>query len=229
MAEDVLAPFVTYFLHHHYPDLHRILASPSPDQHFPVNIGMAKLADADPALAEELLANPKAMMTAADAGLGRALEAVRKGHGDTTLTLKDNVHARFSGFLLGGSSASAKELSPPISTIGSAHLDRLLTICGSVVRTGTIKLFEARRLYECTKLVATLQLIRMQVYPPKRRQMFFSGCAQLFTHSPIAQVSASICGNSRPGGRRNGAATDQLPLQTAASVPGNLLQVQGVR
>jgi DNA helicase MCM9 len=35
--------------------------------------------------------------------------------------------------------------------IGAAHVDKLLTIRGTIVRAGTVKLLEARRIYECAR------------------------------------------------------------------------------
>lgn len=38
-----------------------------------------------------------------------------------------------------------------IAKIGSMHLGRLVTLSGTVVRTGPVKMFKAQRLFMCNK------------------------------------------------------------------------------
>ena len=63
-------------------------------------------------------------------------------------SVKENVHARLIGistFL----DRRFRRVSPGIDDIGAAYIDRLITVRGTVVRTGEVKLLQSRLLYEC--------------------------------------------------------------------------------
>lgn len=66
------------------------------------------------------------------------------------MCIKPYVHARVCG-LTGHLDASAAESAPGVGGIGSAHVGRLLTLRGSLLRMGTPKMWEAQRCYQCNK------------------------------------------------------------------------------
>jgi DNA replicative helicase MCM subunit Mcm2 (Cdc46/Mcm family) len=84
-----------------------------------------------------------------DAALALAQEQLRAQQPDgASLAVKDAVHARLAGLALHRDGWAA-EVSPGTGGVGAAHLDRLLTVVGTVSKAGPAKMLEARRLYEC--------------------------------------------------------------------------------
>jgi DNA helicase MCM9 len=164
--------FVPYLLHHHQSALLDILRSPEPDRHYGVPVSLARLAAANHALADALCASPRAVLPFLDAALLKAQEAMlaRAWPDRHMLTLKENVHGRLSG--LGLFLDASRAAAPRIADIGAAHIDRVITLRGTVVRTGAVKLLEARRLYECGRcrhrfvVAADLELGATVTLPP---------------------------------------------------------------
>ena len=68
------------------------------------------------------------------------------------LVPKDAVHARLWGLALHqDGQAAAREASPGPGGVGAPHIDRLLTVAGTVCKAGPVKMLEARRLYQCSR------------------------------------------------------------------------------
>lgn len=93
------------------------------------------------------------MLSLLDEALVLAQEQARREadpSGMAGLVPKLAVHARLAGLTL-HQDGKAREVSPGASSVGSPHIDRLLTICGTVTKAGPVKVLEARRLYLCTR------------------------------------------------------------------------------
>lgn len=58
------------------------------------------------------------------------------------------VHARLHGLAL-HQDVLAREVCPPAGGVGAPHIDRLVTLAGTVTKAGPVKALEARRVYEC--------------------------------------------------------------------------------
>ena len=100
-----------------------------------------------------LISTPRTMLPFLDAALLKAQTALlqRPLPDRHLLILKENVHARLVGLAHFLDKASPNKISPSIGDISSAHIDKLITVRGTIVRTGAVQLLESRRLYECTR------------------------------------------------------------------------------
>ena len=74
----------------------------------------------------------------------------RAGHRDPEQgpPTKPWVHARLHGLAL-HQDVLAREVCPPSGGVGAPHIDRLVTLMGTVTKAGPVKALEARRVYEC--------------------------------------------------------------------------------
>lgn len=151
MTQETGALFVAYLLKCHEQELVALLTDRDQDRHYGVRISLAALAAEQHEVADALYASPRALLPLLDAALVSAQEQLLGGHADrAVMSVKENVHARLVGLALYVDSA-ARAASPAIGDISSAHADSLITVAGTVVKTGPVKMLEARRLYECTK------------------------------------------------------------------------------
>uniref|UniRef100_A0A0E0DYY6 Probable DNA helicase MCM9 n=1 Tax=Oryza meridionalis TaxID=40149 RepID=A0A0E0DYY6_9ORYZ len=147
----------------HADDLRRILL-PDPDGklHFPLVIDFAELLEFDPEVAHQLYDYPKDVLELFDAAAQRALDifdaAARRA--DKSITLdsqrkagdepmeKKFVHVRVN---TSGSPLECPEASPSIGKVRVKHRGTLLTLKGTVIRSGGVKMIEGERKYQCRK------------------------------------------------------------------------------
>uniref|UniRef100_A0A0D9WNB7 Probable DNA helicase MCM9 n=1 Tax=Leersia perrieri TaxID=77586 RepID=A0A0D9WNB7_9ORYZ len=139
----------------HSEDLRRILL-PDPDGrlHFPLVIDFAELLEFDPEVAHLLYAYPKDVLELFDAAAQSALDkfdaAARRDKrkaGDESMETKF-VHVRVN---ISGSPLDCPEASPSIGKVRVKHRGTLLTLKGTVIRSGGVKMIEGERKYECKK------------------------------------------------------------------------------
>eukprot|EP00775_Hariotina_reticulata_P011290 gene11290-11440_t len=80
-----------------------------------------------------------------------AQEQIMQAHPQhTAMAVKPNAHVRLQNLPFSLDS-DPHMLNPAISSIGSGHLGRLVTIRGTVVKAGPVKMFEAQKLFMCNK------------------------------------------------------------------------------
>ncbi|KAI4976178.1 hypothetical protein ZWY2020_049785 [Hordeum vulgare] len=158
-ADDVrkLAEFLCSF---HSGDLRRILVHPESTLHFPLVIDFAELLDFDPGLANELYNNPKGLLPYFDKAAQLAQESevlciLRKGEAlgspdesRPAAVQKKFVHVRVN---VCGSPLEFPESSPSIGKVRVKHRRILLTLKGTVIRSGGVKMIEGERMYQCRK------------------------------------------------------------------------------
>lgn len=128
-----------------------MLQAPDPDAHYGVRVSLVELAAHNYGAAEVLLRAPRQVLPLLDAALQLGQEQLRAqqpGAAQQALVVKDAVHARLHGLALHHDSL-AREVCPGTGAVGAPHIDRLLTVAGTVTKTGPVKMLEARRLYEC--------------------------------------------------------------------------------
>uniref|UniRef100_A0A0E0A6V8 Probable DNA helicase MCM9 n=1 Tax=Oryza glumipatula TaxID=40148 RepID=A0A0E0A6V8_9ORYZ len=145
----------------HADDLRRILL-PDPDGklHFPLVIDFAELLEFNPEVAHQLYDYPKDVLELFDAAAQRALDkfdaAARRADktldsqrkaGDETME-KKFVHVRVN---TSGSALECPEASPSIGKVRVKHRGTLLTLKGTVIRSGGVKMIEGERKYQCRK------------------------------------------------------------------------------
>ena len=132
-------------------DLLHILQSEEPQAALPLNL--AAFAAFDAAAATCLLRHAAALLPHLDAAIIAAQETVlaqQPPHARPQLAVKESVHARLEGlalFLADDGSGNA----PSLSAVGAPHIGRLITILGTVVKAGMVRVLESRRLFECTR------------------------------------------------------------------------------
>lgn len=147
--EDVFLGFVT---EHCRDDLITVLQEPDFDRHYGIPVSLCHLAAHDHGAAEVFLASPRPLLPLLDAALVSAQRLLLQGapseDAQTYMSVKENVHARLQGLSM-FLDIGLRLISPGIDDIAAIHIHRLITVRGTVVRTGAVKLLQSRRLYEC--------------------------------------------------------------------------------
>ncbi|PNT76204.1 hypothetical protein BRADI_1g45695v3 [Brachypodium distachyon] len=143
----------------HSDDVRRILLHPEPNLHFPLVIDFADFLEFDPGLANILYTNPKgflplfeeATQLAQNVELGVLNKIEALGNPDElkpAAVQKDFVHVRID---ITGSPLEFPESSPSIGKVRVKHRGTLLTLKGTVIRSGGVKMIEGERKYQCRK------------------------------------------------------------------------------
>lgn len=121
------------------------------NEHYSICINMMQLAAFDIGLAETLIEHPRETLLVLDkAAVSAQHKVVQKHQAQSALSVKGLVHARVWGMTFHLDHAAASVF-PGIGSIRSCHMDRLLTVSGTVVRTGSVTMIESHKLYECTR------------------------------------------------------------------------------
>ncbi|PNH06034.1 hypothetical protein TSOC_007632 [Tetrabaena socialis] len=153
-------------------DLERIVRRASAqEEHFGLSISLISLADHEPALAEALYARPMEVLTLLDEATVQAqvemCAAVGRQHAEQQrrqspagggqpqaalpcVNVYDNVHVRLVG-LPTSLDPRPMPMRPSLSRLGCAQLHQLLSINGTVVRAGPVRMWESIQVYECTR------------------------------------------------------------------------------
>ncbi len=122
-------------------------AAESGSHHWSFAIKAGDLVHTQPALTYLLLNNPRMLGDTIDDALSRVQCAAvnrLKEEGEIRCSVKKHVHIRLSGL-----PPSPDICKPNISSIRNVDLDKIISIRGTVVRTGLRKLLEKRREYHC--------------------------------------------------------------------------------
>ncbi|KAG8092712.1 hypothetical protein GUJ93_ZPchr0012g19371 [Zizania palustris] len=145
--ESRLEGFLTRF---HSDDL-RVILLPDPDDklHFPLIIDFAELLEFDASVAHTLYYYPKDVLELFDAAAQRVLDSFdAQSESVDEPKEKKFVHVRVN---TSGSPLECPESSPSIGKVRVKHRGTLLTLKGTVIRSGGVKMIEGGREYECRK------------------------------------------------------------------------------
>ncbi|XXG86465.1 hypothetical protein AAC387_Pa11g1357 [Persea americana] len=138
-----------FLLHHHSQQLRSILLSSDPMLHYPLLINFAELIEADPALASLVFSQPTEFLPLLDNAALLAQGIFQEKFKDRESVLfKEFVHVRIN---ICGSPLEFPETFPRIGRVRVKHRGILLTLKGTVIRSGTVKMIEGEREYECRK------------------------------------------------------------------------------
>ncbi|KAF8044179.1 hypothetical protein BT93_A2226 [Corymbia citriodora subsp. variegata] len=138
------------FLIRFYSDqLRSIALSPDPNLHYPLNIEFAELVDYDPPLAHHVFSQPRQYLNDFD---DAAVWAHRVVLGNLK-EIKDGVEKNFIHIRINisGSPLECPETFPSIGHVRVKHWGILLTLKGTVIRAGAVKMYEGMRWYKCRR------------------------------------------------------------------------------
>ncbi|XP_074567887.1 putative DNA helicase MCM9 isoform X2 [Curcuma longa] len=147
---DHIDAFARFLIIHHSTQLRSILLSPDPNLHYPIVVEFSELLEFDPPLAHLLFSQPSYRLPHFDEAASRCQDVILQepeflGH---KFSKKYHVHIRIS---TAGSPLESPETFPSIGRVRVRHRGILLTLKGTVIRSGAIKMIEWEQIYECRK------------------------------------------------------------------------------
>ncbi|KAL0915619.1 hypothetical protein M5K25_016050 [Dendrobium thyrsiflorum] len=156
---DVVQAFVRFLLSHHTSCIRSILLFNDLTLHYPIVIDFAELLEFDPPLAYHLFSHPTDLLPLFDQAAHISQTIVLDGSEglEGRGMPKEFVHVRIN---VTGSPLECPETFPNIGRLRVKHRGILLTVKGTVIRSGAVKMIEGERVYECRKCRH-----RFNVYP----------------------------------------------------------------
>lgn len=138
-----------FLMTHHSEQLHSIVVSPDPKLHYPLYIDFTDLLNENSRLAHLVLAQPTVYLLLFDRAAFWAHKIVIKGlkFGEKGVE-KKFIHVRIN---VCGSPLECPETFPSIGRVRVKHRGILLTLKGTLIRSGAIKMYEGERMYQCRK------------------------------------------------------------------------------
>ncbi|KAG6571851.1 probable DNA helicase MCM9 isoform X2 [Cucurbita moschata] len=148
-ATSPVKALASFLIRRHSDQLLSIAHSPDPKLHYPLFVEFAELMDDDPPLARLVFSHPTEYLRIFD---DAAVWAHKITLGDSKGCIngikKDFIHVRIN---VAGSPLEWPETSPSIGSIRVKHRGVLLTLKGTVIRSGAIKMYEGERWYICRR------------------------------------------------------------------------------
>ncbi|KAJ8754804.1 hypothetical protein K2173_012728 [Erythroxylum novogranatense] len=146
---EVVKAMAEYLICYHSPQLHSIVLSTDSKLHFPLYVDFAELMDELPRLARLISSQPTEYLRHFDLAALWAHKIVLKNlNFDERGYEKKFIHIRIN---VSGSPLECPESFPSIGHIRVKHWGILLTLKGTVIRSGAVKMFEGDRMYRCRK------------------------------------------------------------------------------
>ncbi|CAN4107941.1 unnamed protein product [Withania somnifera] len=147
-----------YLLNHHSKHLTSIILAPDPRLHYSLYVDFAEIMDDNPALSQFIFAKPTEYLPLFDEAAVWAQKVILADLKQCeNASVKDNIHVRIN---ISGSPLECPETFPSIGRVRVKHRGILLTIKGTVIRSGAVKMIEGERVYECRRCKH-----RFKVYP----------------------------------------------------------------
>ncbi|MED6108724.1 DNA helicase mcm9 [Stylosanthes scabra] len=142
-------PMAAYLLRYHSHQLRSIASSPDPNLHYALFIDFAELMEEHPHLARLIFSEPTPYLQAFDnAALLSHRIVLRDLEQEKNAVEKNFIHVRIN---ISGSPLEFSETFPSIGRVRVQHRGILLTVKGTVIRSGAIKMHEGERKYMCNK------------------------------------------------------------------------------
>jgi DNA replicative helicase MCM subunit Mcm2 (Cdc46/Mcm family) len=133
-------------------ELRELLLQPDGDAHHALPVNFIILADRHLQLAEALIKCPRPTLDLFDDALSQAQYAIRDrmaraGDGAVPdLVFKELAHVRVHSFPWTLDPRGADGLRrPAIGALGACHLNQMVTISGTLVRVGAVKMYEFKK------------------------------------------------------------------------------------
>ncbi|GAB4853242.1 DNA helicase mcm9 [Ancistrocladus abbreviatus] len=147
--DGIYTDMVAFLISYNFDQLRSIILSPDPRLHYPVFIDYAELLNEIPPIAQLIFSNPTEYLPKFDCAAVCAQGVILKDlEGGSTATVKDFVHVRVN---TAGSPLECPETFPSIGRVRVRHRNILLTLKGTIIRSGAVKTIEGERKYECLK------------------------------------------------------------------------------
>ncbi|XP_049352308.1 probable DNA helicase MCM9 isoform X1 [Solanum verrucosum] len=147
-----------YLLSQHSEQLSSIILATDPRLHYSVYVDFAEIMDDNPALSQFIFAKPTEYLPLFNEAAVWAQKVILADLKQCeNASVKDNVHVRIN---ISGSPLECPETFPSIGRVRVKHRGILLTIKGTVIRSGAVKMIEGERIYECRRCKH-----RFKVYP----------------------------------------------------------------
>eukprot|EP00887_Chlorella_sp_A99_P005567 scaffold1.g5567.t1 len=141
--------FIRFLLKERRQDVTAILRGG--ERHAALPLNLADLAAYDSDVAGALLRHAALLLPVFDDALVAAqahLLAELPPEAQVAASVKERVHVRLEGLALFLSNDGSGD---SLSAVGAPHIGRLITVVGTVVKAGAVRVLEARRLFECTR------------------------------------------------------------------------------
>ncbi|XP_078157298.1 minichromosome maintenance 9 isoform X1 [Carex rostrata] len=157
--ETVKKSFAAFLIRFHSSDLRSIILSADLTLHYPLIVHFAEILNFDPGLAHLLFSHPTDFLPLFDEGAHRSQRVVFQELKDMKdgASEKAYIHVRIN---ISGSPLECPETFPSIGRLRVKHRGMLLTLRGTVIRSGAVKMIEGEREYQCKKCKG-----RFKVYP----------------------------------------------------------------
>ncbi|KAG9152561.1 hypothetical protein Leryth_024714 [Lithospermum erythrorhizon] len=147
-----------FLIESHSDQLKTILLSPDPRLHFAILIDFAEMMEENPSIANLIFSQPTEYLPLFD---DAAVWAQRIVFDDVknldNASVKEYVHVRIN---VSGSPLECPETFPSIGRLRVKHRGILLTVKGTVIRSGSVKMIEGEKIYQCKMCTH-----RFKVYP----------------------------------------------------------------
>eukprot|EP00879_Flechtneria_rotunda_P024600 GHRR01026096.1.p1 GENE.GHRR01026096.1~~GHRR01026096.1.p1 ORF type:complete len:579 (+),score=182.66 GHRR01026096.1:450-2186(+) len=132
-------------------DIEQVLLAAELDEHYGVAVDFISLLQENAQLAGNLVQQPQQLLDLLECALLTAQEMMLQQHPQQQImAVKPNAHVRLHN-LPHSLDPEPNMLNPTISNIGSRHLGKLVTIRGTVVKAGPVKMLEAQKMFICNK------------------------------------------------------------------------------
>ncbi|KAL0384438.1 UNVERIFIED_CONTAM: putative DNA helicase MCM9 [Sesamum radiatum] len=136
-----------FLIKHHLGQLQSIILSSDPRLHYPLHVDFAELMDDDPSLAHLIFSQPTEYLPLFDESAIWAQKVIFEDFKKMeNASVKAYVHVRIN---VCGSPLECPETFPSIGRVRVKHRGILLTLKGTVIRSGAVKMIEGQKIYEC--------------------------------------------------------------------------------
>ncbi|KAL6545807.1 DNA helicase mcm9 [Orobanche gracilis] len=154
-CREEMAKFLTK---NHSEQLRNIILSSDPRLHYPLHVDFAELMDENPKLANLIFSHPTEYLPLFDESAIWVQEEIYEDFKKMeNASVKAYVHVRIN---VSGSPLECPETFPSIGRVRVKHRGILLTLKGTVIRSGAVKMIEGEKIYECRVCKH-----RIKVYP----------------------------------------------------------------
>ena len=187
---------VEYLEKRHVPELEAILLEldNSDSTHYALSIDVLELLDANLLLGTMVLHQPRELLPFFDAAIVALQRTLLEAHAERNMmTLKPSCHARLHRM-----PRSSELRKHTISSIRAADINKLIEVPGTVIRTGTVKMLQTERSYECTQCRHRFSHIYMYMYIYICIHIYIHIYMYIYIHTRSFLIRRALCLSPTP-------------------------------